>query len=105
MLIHNYKLYPDTSLFQNSQTPTEEPKSLPVRREEVEEAVHSLKEGRSPGVNNISSEQLKNGGEATTAVLTAICQKIWETKEWPKERTLSLVIFLPKKDNLKQYKN
>ena len=35
------------------QTPTQEAKSLPVLREEVEEAVHSLKAGKSPGVDNI----------------------------------------------------
>ena len=44
--------------------------------EEVEEAVRSLKAGKSPGVDSISSELLKNGGEATTTVLTAIWQKI-----------------------------
>ena len=34
-------------------------------REEVEEAVHSIKVGKCPGVDNISSELLENGGEAT----------------------------------------
>ena len=57
--------------------------------EEVEEAVRSLK----AGVDIIPSELLKNGGDAITmSVLTAICQKIWETKEWPREWTQSLVI-------------
>ena len=79
--------------------------NLPVLREEVEEAVRSLKAGKSPGVDNIPSELLNNGGEATTTVVTAICQKIWETKEWPKEWTRLLVIPLPKKGNLKQCQN
>ena len=48
--------------------------------EEVEEAVRSLKAVKSLGVDNISSQLLKIGGEATTTVLTAICQKILETK-------------------------
>ena len=56
-------------------------------KEEVEEAVHSLKAGRSPGIDNIPSELVKNGGEATTMVLTVVCKKVWETKEWPKEWT------------------
>ena len=34
-----------------------------------------------------------------------ICQKIFETKEWPKEWTQSLVIPSPKKGNLKQCQN
>ena len=53
-------------------------------REEVVEVVHSLKTVKSPAVDNIPSELLKKGGEATT-VLTVIRKKIWETKEWPKE--------------------
>ena len=56
-------------------------------------------------MDNIPSELLKNGSEAATAVLTAICQKIWERKERPKEWTQSVVIRLPKKRNLKQCQN
>ena len=53
-----------------------EAESLPVLKEEVEEAVHSLKAGKSPEVDNIPSELLKNGSEATTTVLIALCQNI-----------------------------
>ena len=35
---------------------------VPVLREEIEEAVLSLKAGKSPGVDNISSEMLSIGG-------------------------------------------
>ena len=73
--LYNYELNPDTSLLKSNQTPSQEAESLPVLREEVEEAVHSLKAGKSPGADNTPSELLKNGGEATT-VLTAICQKM-----------------------------
>ena len=67
--------------------------------------MYSLKAVKSPEVDNIPSELLKNGGEATSVVLTVICQKIRETKEWPKEQTQSLVIPIPKKGNLKQCQN
>ena len=73
-------------------------------REEVGEAVRNPTVGKSPGVDNTPSELLKNGGKATI-VLTEICQKIWEMKEWPKEWTQSLVIPVPKKGNLKQCQN
>ena len=56
-------------------------------------------------MDKILSELLKNGGEATAIALTAICQKISETKEWPKEWTQSLVIPLPKKGNFNQCQN
>ena len=64
-----------------------------------------LKVGNSPGVDNIPSELLKNGGDATTTVLTALRKKIGETKEWLKEWTQSLVILSPKKGNVKQCRN
>ena len=66
----------DTNLLQSKQTPTQEAESLPVLREEVEEAVRSLKAGKSPGVDSIPSVLLKNGSEATTTVLIALCQNI-----------------------------
>ena len=61
--LYNNELHPDTSLLQSNQTPTQEAESLPVLREEIEGAVHSLKAGMSPGVDNIPSELLKNGRE------------------------------------------
>ena len=92
----NYKLYPNTSRLHSNQIPTQQAESLPVLREEAEEAVHSLKEEKSPRVGNIPSELLKNGGKAPTIILTARCKKMWETKEWPKEWTQLLVIPSPK---------
>ena len=74
-------------------------------KEEVEEAVRSLKAGKPPGVNNISSELLKNGSEATTTVLTTTRPKIWEKKELPKEWTQPLVVRLRKKGSPKQCQN
>ena len=41
-------------------------------KEQVEEAAYSLKARKSPGVDGIPSELLKNGGEATATVLKAI---------------------------------
>ena len=38
-------------------------------------------------------------------ILTAICNKIWKTGEWPTKWTQSLVITLPKKGNLQLCKN
>ena len=90
--LYNYELCPDTSILQSNQTPTQEAESLPVPREEVEEAVLNLRAGKSPGVDNIPSELLDNGGEIAPTVLTVKCQKIWETKEWTKEWTQSLII-------------
>ena len=76
--------------------------SLPVLREEI---VHSLKAGKSPGVHNIPSKLLKNGGEATTTVLIVIWQEDLGNEGMAKGMTQSLVIPSPKKGNLKQCYN
>ena len=79
--------------------------SHPILWEEVEAAVKSLKPGKSAGVDNIPAELLQAGGETMIDVLLNICNKIWQTGEWPTPWTQSLVITLPKKGNLLQCQN
>ena len=69
----------------------------PILREEVEAAVKALKMGKSAGVDNIPAELVQAGGEAMIDILTAICNKIWKTGEWPTT--------LPKKGNLELCQN
>ena len=61
--------------------------------------------GKSAGVNNIPEELVQAGGEDVITTLTTIRNKIWQTGEWPKLWTQSLVITLPKKGNLQQCQN
>ena len=48
---------------------------------------------------------MKQGGEVVTEVLTTLCQKIWETKQWPTEWTQSLIIPIPKKGDTRKCQN
>ena len=43
--------------------------------------------------------------ENVITALTTICNKIWQTGEWPTPWTQSLVITLPQKGNLQQYRD
>ena len=61
--------------------------------------------GKSAGVDNIPAELVQAGGETMIDILTAICNKIWKTGEWPTTWTQSLVITLPKKGNLQLCQN
>ena len=79
--------------------------SCPILREEVEAAVKSLKKGKSAGMDNIPSELVQAGGEAMIDMLLIICNKIWQTGEWPTPWTQSLTITLPKKNNLQLCQN
>ena len=86
-------------------TQTTEEDDYPILREEVEAAVKSLKKGKSAGIDNIPAELVQAGGEALITTLTTICNKIWQTGEWPTPWTQSLIITLPKKGNLQMCQN
>ena len=79
--------------------------NYPILREEDKAAVKSLKKGKSPGIDNIPGELVQAGGDAVIGDLCKICNKIWQTGEWPILWTQSLIITIPKKGNLQQCKN
>ncbi|KAK2180178.1 hypothetical protein NP493_454g03017 [Ridgeia piscesae] len=79
--------------------------NYPILREEVEAAVKSLKKGKSAGADNVPAELVQAGGEAMISALLTICNKIWQTGEWHKPWTQSLIINLPKKGNLQLCQN
>ena len=71
----------------------------------MEAALQSLKKGESAGVDNIPAELVQAGRKAVITTLPTICNKIWQTGEWPTPWTQSFVITLPKKGNLQQCQN
>ena len=98
--LYNHKANGDPSVLNCTQTDIED--DHPILRREVEVAVQSLKKGKSAGVDNIPAELVQAGGKDVITALTTICNKIWQTGEWPTPWTQSLVIKLPKKGNLQQ---
>ena len=101
--LYNHKANGNPSILNCTQRDTEDDQS--ILRREVEAATQSLKKGKSAGVNNIPAELVQAGGEDVITTLTTICNKIWQTGEWPTPWTQSLVITLPKKGNLQQCQN
>ena len=73
----------------------------------MEAAVKALKMGKAAGVDNIHvpAELVQAGGETIIDIMTAICKKIWKTGEWPTTWTQSLVITLPRIDDLQLCQN
>ena len=63
--------------------PSSNTENDPILREEVEAAVKSLKKGKSAGADNVPGELVQAGGDAMIDALTTICNKIWQTGEWP----------------------
>ena len=60
--LYNHKANGDPSVLNCPQTDTEDDKLILLK--EVEAAVHSLKKGKSAGVDNIPIELVQAGGEA-----------------------------------------
>ena len=86
--LYNYETDGDPVVLDCPQISDEE--HHPSLREEVEAAVKALKMGKSAGVDNVPAELVQAGGEAMIDILTAICNKIWTTGEWPTTWTQSL---------------
>ena len=101
--LYDHKANGDLTVLDCPQTDTEN--DHPILCKEVEAAVQSLKKGKSAGVDNIPAELVQAGGEDVITALTTICNKIWQTGEWPTPWTQTLVITFPKKGNLQQCQN
>ena len=79
--MYNYNNDKDTSIL-NATEPTYNDNYL-ILRSEVVSAIQSLKNGKSPGVDNITGELLKSGGENMISVITNVYNKITNFGGWP----------------------
>ena len=79
--LYSHKANRDPSVLECLQTDTDD--DHPILRKEVEVAVQSLEKRKSAGVDNIPAELVLAGGEDVITALTTICNKIWQTGQWP----------------------
>ena len=100
---YNHRTQRDRSVPKSQDTLSKH--NFPILREEVEAAIRSLQNGKAAGVDNVPAELLKYGGTEVIDILTKICNKIWQTGQWPTPWTQSLIITLPNKGNLRQCQN
>jgi len=68
--------------------------------QEVQQAIHQMKNGKSPGEDGVYAEMLKAEGEEIPNALCGIFQEIWETERIPPEWREGTIIKLPKKGDL-----
>ena len=73
--------------------------------EEVTKAIKTLKNGKSPGCDQVQAEMLKAEEVVTPRVLTDILQNIWETETAPNQWKIGLIVKLPKKGDLTDTNN
>ena len=102
--LYNYQLNGNEQVLTTDES-TNDDKDNTILKSEIEDAIKTMKKGKSPGVDNIPGELIQAGGEYMTTALHNICNKIWKNGKWPENWTKSLVITLPKKGDLKVCNN
>ena len=63
---------------------------------EIEKAIKEIKSKKSPGIDDIPIELIKEGGENVTKFFHRLITIIWETKDWPKDWSTSIFLPIPK---------
>jgi len=63
--------------------------------------VQKLSDGKSPGYDSVTAEELKAAGDKGAEIIHKLCQKIWETEEFPDDWGRAVIIpIFKKKDKL-----
>ena len=71
--LYNYKLKTDASILKSEgDVENRQTGESSILKEEVEKAIRMLKDGKSPGVENIPAEILKHGGQSIIDALTVV---------------------------------
>jgi hypothetical protein len=91
----------------------EEPASIPielpvsVRPPSKREIVNAIKamNGKAAGADNIPAEVLKADPYMSADILLPLFQDIWQREKFPKEWKEGIIIKIPKKRHLSQYRN
>ena len=101
--LYSHKVNGDPSILTCQDSSNDD--DYPILKDEVRFAIKSLKSGKAAGTDNIPAELLKHGDEAVVDILTTICNRIWQTGQWPSTWTQSLIVSIPKKGNLQLCQN
>ena len=70
--LYNYPIQTDQAKVYNTREKNEE-QPLQILKEEVINAIRTLKNGKLPGIDNVPGELIKGGGEALSDILTKLC--------------------------------
>lgn len=91
---------PDDLAIEEEAAITEDEKGFSILREVVL-ALRKMKNGKATGVDGIPTELVKCFGEDTKEILS-LCNKIYEKGEWPEDFTETVLLPIPKKNNVRK---
>uniref|UniRef100_A0A1Y1JWU5 Reverse transcriptase domain-containing protein n=1 Tax=Photinus pyralis TaxID=7054 RepID=A0A1Y1JWU5_PHOPY len=84
---------------------TEDETEKPITKEEINEAIKSLKNGKAPGYDKITTEMLKNLDDRGTEMFWKLCNKIWDEEQIPEDWKIGLIVPIFKKGNARDCNN
>ena len=56
--------------------------------------MHKMKKGKAPGIDSITIELLRAGGDVTSEVLYELFTEIWEKEEVPEDWSKGLIVLI-----------
>ena len=71
--------------------------ALEPSQEEIREAINQRKQNKAPGVDEITAEMLKLGGEPVVHWLTRLSCRVWHSENVPDDWLKQIVVPLHKK--------
>lgn len=79
--------------------------TYPPRKEEIISAIKSLKNGKSPGRDNLNAILFKADPQLAADILQPLLTSIWEEKKLPDDWTEGVIIKIPKSGALNNCNN
>lgn len=76
-----------------------------ISREEIDNAIKKLKNGKSPGHDKITAEMIKNMGTVGKLILHQIYNRVWKEEKVPTDWTIGVIVPIFKKGDKKDCKN
>ena len=73
--------------------------------EDVTKSIHALKNNKAGGLDEVTAELLKQGGETVAEELTYLFNLIWQTEEVPGDWRRGAIVKLPRRGNLSDCNN
>lgn len=77
----------------------------PITKDEVKKAINTLKNGKAPGHDRLTTEMMKNLGEKGIELFWKICNKAWEEGKIPEDWKIGQIVPIHKKGNTRDCNN
>ncbi len=94
-----------TSVEDNNSERADEKEECPITKEEVNQAIKGMKNGKSPGADEFSVEMIKAGGPTGVNWMYRVVKAAWDQKRVPNDWLRGVIVPIFKKGDRKECNN